>query len=93
MRELWEILVPTVRNDGKPYRLRYHKVWDDKVRAISGGLTVMPVAKGQWVYKEELFTERMIPVRILEGPQTYLRGVYSMPIRLSPKEHVCPVNA
>ena len=65
MRELWEILVPTIRNDGKPYRLRYHKVWDEKVRAISGGLTVMPVAKGQWVYKEELFTERMIPVRIL----------------------------
>jgi len=62
---LWEILVPTMRNDGRPIRTRFHKVWDEKVRAISGGLTVMPVAKGQWVYKDELFEERMIPVRII----------------------------
>jgi hypothetical protein len=64
-KELWEILVPTIRNDGRPFRLRYHRVWDAKVRAISGGLTVMPVAKGQWVHGEKLFTERMIPVRIV----------------------------
>lgn len=64
MKELWEILVPTVRNDGKPFRLRYHKVWDAKVRAISGGLTIMPVAKGHWVHKGDLFVERMIPVRV-----------------------------
>lgn len=65
-KELWEILVPTVRNNGKPFRLRYHKVWDKKVREISGGLTIMPVAKGMWVdtADETLFTERMIPVRI-----------------------------
>ena len=25
----------------------------------------MPVAKGQWVHKDELFDERMIPVRII----------------------------
>ena len=64
--ELWEILVPTQNNDGKPFRTRYHKVWDEKVRKISGGLTILPPAKGQWVCPEgELFTERMIPVRIL----------------------------
>jgi hypothetical protein len=66
---LWEILVPTVRNSGKPFRTRYHRVWDEKVREISGGLTVMPVAKGQWVDKSTdentLFRERMIPVRII----------------------------
>ena len=62
---MWEILVPTKRNDGRPFRTRFHRVWDDKVRAISGGLTVMPVAKGQWVFKEELFEERMIPVRLI----------------------------
>lgn len=63
---LWEIMVPTVRNDGKPFRTRYHRVWDDKVRAISGGLTIMPVAKGQWVDQsnKKLYRERMIPVRI-----------------------------
>ena len=64
---LWEILVPTVRrSDGKPYRTRYHRVWDAKVREISGGLTVLAPAKGQWHAPDgELFVERMIPVRII----------------------------
>lgn len=63
--ELWEILVPTVRNDGHPFRTRYHRVWDAKVRAITGGLTVLHPAKGQWVAPDgRLFAERMIPVRI-----------------------------
>jgi hypothetical protein len=65
MIELWEILVPTSRNDGRPFRTRYHRVWDAKVRAITGGLTIMPVAKGQWTSLDgALFRERMIPVRI-----------------------------
>lgn len=66
MKDLWEILVPTIRNNGNPYRLRYHKVWDKKVREISGGLTVMNPVKGQWISSDdELFVERMIPVRII----------------------------
>lgn len=65
-RHLWEILVPTVSNDGKPFRTRYHRVWDGKVRAISGGLTILHPAKGQWVCPEgKLYSERMIPVRIM----------------------------
>jgi len=65
MKQLWEILVPTVRSNGRPYRTRYHRVWDKKVREISGGLTILKPAKGQWVNaKGELFDERMIPVRI-----------------------------
>jgi hypothetical protein len=65
--KLWEILVPTVRRDsGKPYRLRYHRVWDQKVQAISGGLTIMRAVKGRWRSREdELFEERMIPVRFM----------------------------
>ena len=63
---LWEILVPTVRNDGRPYRTRYHRVWDARIRAISGGLTILSPAKGQWVSPNNvLFKERMIPVRIM----------------------------
>lgn len=64
--KLWEILVPTMSNEGKPYRTRYHRVWDKKVRDITGGLTIMSVSKGQWVNPAdgELFIERMIPVRI-----------------------------
>lgn len=40
-------------------------MWDARVRDISGGLTIMPVARGQWVHGSELFKERMIPVRIV----------------------------
>lgn len=66
IRSLWEILVPTIRSDGKPYRLRFHRIWDEKIKEISGGLTIMPVAKGHWIAPNgTLFTERMIPVRIL----------------------------
>lgn len=63
---LWEILVPTVRNDGRPFRLRYHRVWDEKIKAISGGLTIVPPVNGVWVSPSgETFEERMIPVRIM----------------------------
>lgn len=65
-RTMWEILVPTIRNDGRPFRTRYHRVWDAKVREISGGLTVLTPTKGQWVSPDgKLFLERMIPVRIV----------------------------
>lgn len=62
---MWEILVPTVRNDGRPIRLRFHRVWDRKVIEITGGLTVLRPAKGSWVSDAgDLYAERMIPVRI-----------------------------
>ena len=66
MNQLWEILVPTIRrSDGKPIRTRYHRVWDEKVRAIAGGLTILQPSKGQWISpKGDLFNERMIPVRV-----------------------------
>jgi hypothetical protein len=67
MKQLWEILVPCVRNDGRPIRTRFHRVWDAKVREISGGLTIMKPARGQWVdpHEGQLYEERMIPVRIV----------------------------
>lgn len=62
---LYEILVPCQNNKGKPIRTRQHKEWDRRVRRITGGLTVMAPAKGQWVSPSgELFAERMIPVRV-----------------------------
>lgn len=64
-KSLYEILVPTVRNDGTPFRTRYHRVWDRKVEAISGGLTITPPGKGTWVHEGASVRERMIPVRIL----------------------------
>lgn len=64
---VWQILVPTVRNDGRPIKTRFHHVWDEKVRSITGGLTIQPPAKGQWVNPHDgaLFVERMIPVQIV----------------------------
>jgi hypothetical protein len=62
---LWTVLVPTISNEGKPFRTRFHRVWDEKVRAIAGGLTVLVPAKGQWVAPDGgLFVERMIPVLV-----------------------------
>lgn len=62
---LFEILVPTVRSDGRPIRVRFHRVWDEKVRKIAGGLTILKPVRGQWVAPDgNLFAERMIPVRI-----------------------------
>lgn len=71
---MWEILVPTVRPEkmwtagpkGKYFSTRFHKVWDSKVREITGGITIMQPVKGQWVAPNGfVMHERMIPVRIM----------------------------
>lgn len=74
---MWEILVPTISNEGKPFRTRYHRVWDAKVKSISGGLTVIPPVKGAWVdpATETEYRERMIPVRILATREEMLEIV------------------
>lgn len=65
MKFLWEIMVPTISNDGKPFRTRYHRVWDKKVREIANGLTIMHPVRGQWISSTgDLHSERNIPVRI-----------------------------
>lgn len=65
MRSLWEILVPKSSNEGIEFTREFHNQWDEKVRNISGGLTILKTAIGQWVSPDEkTFVERMIPVRI-----------------------------
>lgn len=63
---IWELLVPTINNEGKPFKTKFHRVWDKRVRELAGGLTIMqPNIKGEWVSPEgNVFAERMIPVRI-----------------------------
>jgi hypothetical protein len=86
--DLWEILVPTTRNCGKPFRTRYHRVWDKRVREISGGLTVMSPVKGQWVNPDGvLFAERMIPVRIITDEKN-MDKIISMTIDFYDQEAV-----
>ena len=69
-KALWEILVPAywdasqrspyLSNDGVIPRT-HHEVWDEQVRAISGGMTIFKSGIGEW----EASRERMIPVRFM----------------------------
>ena len=62
---LWEILVPTVRANGKPIHTRFHRVWDKEVEKISGGMTIYHPAHGRWINEGTRYAERMIPVRVM----------------------------
>jgi hypothetical protein len=88
-RTLWEILVPTQFNDGTPIRTRRHREWDRQMRAISGGLTILKPARGQWVCPEgKLFHERMIPVRILATESEMRKKIIPKTIRFYQQEAV-----
>lgn len=64
---LWEVLVPTVSNTGKPFSVRHHRQWDAMVKNIAGGMTLVQPVRGSWVdpETETEYTERVIPVRIM----------------------------
>ncbi len=65
MAELWEIFVPSAFNDGAEVNIEHHRLWDDHVRGIAGGLTILKSAKGVWESPDgTIFREKMIPVRI-----------------------------
>ena len=66
MKKLFEILVPTRYGDmpDRPIRTKHHKEWDKFIRKISGELTLLTPAKGQWIFESETFEEKVIPVRI-----------------------------
>jgi hypothetical protein len=77
-RCLWEILVPATENDGSPVELFWHREWDDKVRKISKGLTIMTKSKGQWLdHYGNISIEEMIPVRFM-ATKTEARDVVEM---------------
>lgn len=64
--ELWEILVPASNNTDQKFTYDHHKQWDAYVKKISGGLTVMKTAKGQWISPTgRNYNDRMIPCRII----------------------------
>jgi len=86
--QLWEILVPTQRNCGKPFRTRHHREWDKQVRKISGGLTIFQPAKGQWVSPHgKLFVDRMIPVRII-ATETQMKKIVNATLKHYDQEAV-----
>ena len=76
---MWEILVPTIhRVSQRPVRVRFHRVWDARIRAISGGLTLLKPVTGEWVSPGgELFRDRMIPVRFI-GTESQARQIVDL---------------
>jgi hypothetical protein len=63
MTDMWCILVPTHWNDEEEIDVRTHKLWDSKVRNITGGLTIHKKARGQWIAPSgKIYEEGMIPV-------------------------------
>lgn len=65
-KKVWELYVPTMRKNGKPIHTRFHRVWDKKVMAITGGLSIHRPSIGYWINPEKtLYREKMIPVRIV----------------------------
>lgn len=74
-RQFWEVLVPTVRNNGRPIRTRFHNVWDAGVEKICGGMTIYHPAKGSWLHEDKQYKERMIPVRVLATDEQIRRVV------------------
>jgi hypothetical protein len=64
--ELWEVLVPASNNNDLKFTYEHHKEWDAYVKKLTGGVTIMKVAKGQWVSPTgKLYVDKMIPCRIV----------------------------
>jgi hypothetical protein len=64
--ELWEVLVPASNNKDLRFVYEHHKEWDAYVKKLTGGVTIMKVAKGEWVSPTgKLYVDRMIPCRIV----------------------------
>ncbi len=63
--KMWEIFVPASSND-QEFTYDHHKKWDDYVKSLAGGLTIMKTAKGEWIDSstDKVYKDRIIPVRI-----------------------------
>jgi len=65
-KQLWEILVPASNNKGLHFSYKHHKEWDEFVKNITDGLTIMKTAKGQWTNPiGKVYIDKMIPCRII----------------------------
>jgi hypothetical protein len=73
--QVWEILVPECDRAGRRFPLRAHNEWDAKCRELTGGgMTIMSVAKGEWVRPDPpgrtVVREAMIPVMLMADRAT-----------------------
>ncbi len=70
-KSLWEILIPKNSNEGIEYPTDYHRKWDEQIRNLSNGLTILKKTKGHWINsKGTVFVEDMIPVRVYCSNET-----------------------
>lgn len=65
-KALYQIFVPVADNDGNDFPIEHHKAWDNRVKSISGGLTINKRSRGIWQSQMtgKIFEEKMIPVSI-----------------------------
>ncbi len=61
MKSLYEILVPVCYQEGSVIPMEHHGIFDAEVRKISGGMTILRSAIGEWGETRE----RVIPVRFM----------------------------
>lgn len=63
-KKLWEVLVPASGKE-QEFSFIHHKQWDEYVKSLAGGLTILKTGKGEWISPDgKLFRDRVIPVRI-----------------------------
>lgn len=64
-QKMWEIFVPA-SNKTLEFSYEHHKKWDEYVKSLAGGLTILRTAKGEWIdnHDGKLYIDRVIPVRI-----------------------------
>ena len=64
--KVYKILVPANNNQGSEFSIDHHHQWDEFVRKLVGGVTIMKSAKGQWTnpHDGQLYIDKMIPCEI-----------------------------
>ncbi len=63
-KHMWEILVPASSKE-QEFSYEHHKKWDEYVKSLAGGLTILRTAKGEWISPNGIsISDRVIPVRI-----------------------------
>ena len=87
-QELWEILVPASYGKTR-FTMEHHWAWDEFVKNLTGGLTVMRAAKGTWISPDgEEYLDRIIPVRIAVKSRDILDQIIDFTIKHYEQEAV-----
>lgn len=87
-KNVYEILVPCIRNNGRPIKTRCHKEWDNQVMKITGGLSILKPLLGKWDGETQRYTERMIPVRIICNTEQFSK-IMKLTLKYYDQEAIC----